>query len=231
MSTTIDNIIDDVDVRLPNVFTEAQKIGWINDEIRKIKRELMTEDTDSSLTTVADQVEYTLPTNIKIENIIEPIYIAQDAVITSTTVFKPYYFAKSNKVLAYGNYDLGDDVYFDFLDGKIGFYPTPTTTGLQIFINFYKTPATYTATTDVIELEDDWLDILKFSLMRTIAMSGNNPDIELANMYGVEYNNLMSSILHDKHERKPYYPVTKDVMKKRSRMTGRTPQEIIMRNQ
>ena len=42
-----------------------------------------------------------------------------------------------------------------------------------------------------IELNDNYIDLVKYNVLSIIAMSGHNPDIELANEYILLYNNLI----------------------------------------
>ena len=64
---------------------------------------------------------------------------------------------------------------------------------------------------DYIELDDNYIDLVKYNVMSIIAMSGHNPDIELANEYILLYNNLVQKANENKNEQQQRYPVIKDL--------------------
>ena len=64
---------------------------------------------------------------------------------------------------------------------------------------------------DYIELDDNYVDLVKYNVISIIAMSGHNPDIELANEYILLYNNLVMKANENKNEQQQRYPVIRDL--------------------
>ncbi len=61
-----------------------------------------------------------------------------------------------------------------------------------------------------IELDDNYVDLVKYNVMSIIAMSGHNPDTELANEYILLYNNLVQKANENKNEQQQRYPVIRN---------------------
>ena len=74
-----------------------------------------------------------------------------------------------------------------------------------------------TSEDDTIELNDNYIDLVKYNVMSIIAMSGHNPDVELANEYILLYNNLVTQANEAKNEQQQRYPLIRNVTKKRRR--------------
>ena len=68
-----------------------------------------------------------------------------------------------------------------------------------------------TSRDDFIELDDNYIDLVKFNVMSIIAMSGHNPDVELANEYILLYNNLVMKANENKNEQQQRYPIIRDL--------------------
>lgn len=218
---TVQQLIDKIDYLYPNSFTDAQKVDVMNDVQREIFRELQKEDF-YEFTTIADQCFYTMPSNMSIEHIIY-VGISSDTTITDDSDFQEYTYAKQDETLT--GYK-----YFDGLDGQIGIYPVPDTTGENARIRYYKRPGlmstnSLTATPD---LEEDWQKILVYGAISELASAGSSPDIDVANNFTIKYNSLMQLISQARYERAPHYPSTKDVMKKTGYVRRRTPESVVI---
>ena len=74
-----------------------------------------------------------------------------------------------------------------------------------------------TSLDDYIELDDNYVDLVKYNLMNIIALSGHNPDIELANEYILLYNNLVQKANENKNEQQQRCPVIRNVVKYKRR--------------
>ena len=61
-----------------------------------------------------------------------------------------------------------------------------------------------------IELDDNYVDLVKYNVMSIIAMSGHNPDTELGNEYILLYNNLVQKANENKNEQQQRYPVIRN---------------------
>jgi hypothetical protein len=176
---------------------DAEIVSILDDEQREIFREMQLKDM-YEFTTIANQWSYLLPTNCSIE-FLEYVGLTKDAVITSNTVFEKYTFAELNE-------DMAGYKYFDALNGLIGLYPMPDTTGWNIRLIFRKRPVLMNVAilTASPELSEDWHRILVYGAIAEIAGSGSNPDTTTANNYTEKYNELMGQILLAKYNNKAH---------------------------
>jgi hypothetical protein len=191
-------------------WTDAEIVSILNDEQREIFRELQIKDM-YEFTTIADQWSYLLPSNCSVE-FLEYVGLTEDATITSNSDFQEYTYADLNE-------EMSGYRYFDALNGLIGLYPMPDTSGWNIRLIFRKRPVLMSATilTATPELNEDWHRILVYGAIAEIAGSGSNPDTTTANNYTTKYNELLKEIKQSRYEVTPKYPKTKDVMIKRFR--------------
>ena len=100
--------------------------------------------------------------------------------------------------------------YYDGREGLIGIYPTPKDIR-KVDVYYMKKPKMITSEDDYIELDDNYIDLVKYNVMSIIAMSGYNPDTELANEYILLYNNLVQKANENKNEQQQRYPVIRKV--------------------
>ncbi len=209
--TTVKQVLDDIKVRLPHEYSQESLFLWINETMKKIYKDLAVQD-QYSFTTRAGQELYSLPENCSID------------MVASVTI--------SNKARSQDNlYDWGtfkqlksylpeenmlEAGYYDGREGTLGIYPAPKDVR-KIIVFYWKKPKMITDETDFLELNDNYIDLVKYNVMSIIAMSGHNPDIELANEYILLYNNLVQRANEDKNEQQQRYPVVRNIMKKRRR--------------
>jgi hypothetical protein len=184
-----------------STWTDAEIVSILNDEQREIFRELQLKDI-YEFETIADQWSYSLPSNCEVE-FLEYVGLTKDATITSNSSFQEYTYAELNE-------EMSGYRYFDALNGLIGLYPMPDTTGWNIRLIFRKRPALLSVSnlSDSPELKEDWHRILVYGAISEIAGSGSNPDTTTANNYTLKYNALMGDIKLAKYNNKPY-PRTK----------------------
>ena len=187
---TVVQILADIDVRLPNSFTEAQKLAFCNDIQRKLYPYIDYEQTYDFV--ASSSMEYSLSTNIRIDKI-KAVYIADSTLATSTTVWQEHeYVGAGNTLEGYQYYVPNIEHYNTTAVNTIGLYPNSTEERYgRIYYNSLL-PALTTTTTP--SFNEEWHDIIKFGVMEIIAKSGNNPDIELANNYHREYRDMLREI-------------------------------------
>lgn len=184
MSETIQEVLAYIDDLLPNSLTTATKISLVNAELRKIW-EHMTPIEMYEFDTVADQMLYDYPTNISIDMIIEKgvlVATSTDAV-SSTTVFGEYTFRGLDEE-ENGNqfYDLG---------GQLRISPTPDNVyPARIIYQDYPTLFASTDTTVQFNIDQDYVDLIKFKVMSRVAKSGRFPNVEIANNYELDAKEL-----------------------------------------
>jgi hypothetical protein len=157
------------------------------EEYVKFKRLKNRYTTDSTLTTVANQLEYTFPTNCVIENISgEQIYVTID---NQDYIFE---YADGDQDISTGDYYRygSTDAKFELLrDGK-----AIDTAGYTITIRYYPEPTAITLATQTPDLESKYHNLLIYRLFNRMAMLGENPDATIANVWQTEYNTAYEDI-------------------------------------
>lgn len=203
--TTVGQVLDDIQVRLPHEYSDSSLFLWINETMKKIYKDLAIQDQYSFLTS-ANQELYVLPQDCSID-MIDHVTMSEKA----RNQDNPYDWGQFEEIRSYlPNEKMTTKGYFDGREGTIGLYPIPVDTR-KIDIYYLKKPPMVTKRSDFILLNDNYIDLVKFNVMSIIAMSGHNPDIELANEYILLYNNLVSKANEDKHERQQRYPVIRNL--------------------
>lgn len=202
--TTVGQVIDDIRVRLPHEYIDDTLFLWINETMKKIYKDLAIQE-QYSFTTRANQELYVLPEDCSIDMI--------ESVTKSSLARNqdnPYKWGDFKELKSYlHNDNMITDGYYDGREGSIGLYPVPVDVR-KIYIYYFKKPKMVTKRDDFIELDDNYIDLVKYNVMSIIAMSGHNPDIELANEYILLYNNLVQRANENKNEQQQRYPIIRD---------------------
>lgn len=200
-----------VDDMYPNGFTDAQKIGWMNEAIYKVYKDIGMDDY-SDVTTVADQSIYAFPTYV------EPELIKAMTVSLSSEDADELHYQRHlnplalNDPLKVNGWAKVDEDYFII-------YPEPTESGQVIRIYHQLKPPEYASTDTAEDLEDylrrDYLLVLRYDVLHTMAVA--NDDIIKANNFGVLYNEEFLRVRRQKWQKAGKYPRTVDTMKANSR--------------
>lgn len=203
--TTVRQIIADIDRRYPNTYTDEDKISWINDTMRQIYNDIAVKDFYGFYTRKGQNI-YTLPEDCDMRDI-KSVEISE----------KPKTGYDDNDVgrfyelhFALRDQDMFAHSFFDAMNGMIGIFPTPDASGYKVNIYYGKRPKMITSLDDYIQLDDQYVDLVKYNVIAIIAMSGHNPDIEVANEYILLYNNLVVDAKQATFEQQPQYPIVKD---------------------
>ena len=209
--TTVKQVLDDIQVRLPHEYDKKSLFLWINETMKKIYKDLAIQEQYSFITR-SDQELYSLPEDCSID-MISSVTISNKA----RNQDNPYDWGTFKELKSYlENENMIEAGYYDGREGLIGIYPTPKDVR-QIRVFYWKKPKMITDESDFIELNDNYIDLVKYNVMSIIAMSGHNPDIELANEYILLYNNLVQRANEDKNEQKQRYPMIRNMVKERRR--------------
>lgn len=196
---TVQELLNDIDVLLPNTFTTAQKLVWMN-EAQRLLFKYMNSMEVYEFTTVADQATYNMASDCTID-LIDSVQLCTDSEITVDSIFYQYRFVPLNAEFTGNN-------YYEVPGGLIGLYPVPEETGYNVKIFYNKRPVLLSASdlTVTPNLNEDYQPALKSYTLSKIAKAGNNPDVELANNYMIEFNNYMGMMFQDWAKNKAKVP-------------------------
>jgi hypothetical protein len=163
--STLQDILTDIDARLPNTFTNAQKVGWMQDKLNEIWPHVALVDS-FEFDTVANQYVYVLPEYTKVQYI-DSVVISADTgdFIDQSTVWHEYAYQRPNITLA--GYK-----YYDIL-GSLGISPVPDQSGYKASVLFRKIPIQLNAD-DLdapFDFDDELVHIFKYEVMRIISES------------------------------------------------------------
>ena len=210
--TTVKQILDDIQIRLPHEYSRESLILWINETMKKIYKDIALQDCYSFITSAGQNV-YSLPENCSID-MITSVTISSN----QRTAQNPYDWGIFEEIRSYiPDEKMNVSGYYDATEGTIGLYPVPQDVR-KVFIYYLKKPKMITHEDDYIELDDNFVDLIKYNVMSIIAISGHNPDIELANEYILLYNNLVQKANESKNEQQQRYPIIRSVYRNKVRM-------------
>ena len=203
--TTVKQVLDDIKVRLPHTYTNESLFLWLNETMKKIYKDLAIQ-SQYSFTTSVDRELYALPEDCSID-MINSVTISEKA----KNQDNPYNWGNFRELKSYLPQEkMSVPGYYDGREGLIGIYPTPKDIR-KVDVYYMKKPKMITSEDDYIELDDNYIDLVKYNVMSIIAMSGYNPDTELANEYILLYNNLVQKANENKNEQQQRYPVIRKV--------------------
>lgn len=208
---TLEDVIADIDVMYPNDVSDEIKVRWINAELQSVYKDAFI-NFIHRVTTVADSGLYDLADNIQVKNILSPVYMSDTTTISEDSSFTVYEYVRSHN-------DLIGNCYYDAKFNKknqLGIYPKPTKNNLIITFAYKRKPSAVTAADQTVrpEIRDEWTDLLKYKCIMKLALSGNNPDVEVYNAYGRLYNALVAEVKKDRYEQEREYKRTRDVLHK-----------------
>lgn len=206
--TTAKQLLTDIERRYPNTYAEEDKISWINDTMKEIYKDLAIQEF-YSFNTIKGQNLYSLPDDCSIDNIknVEISSMEKTATNSDWGEFKSLKNSLRDQ-------EMYEPSYYDGTEGLLGIFPIPKGT-YKINVFYNKRPKMITNIDDYIELDDRYTDLVKFKVLSIIAMSGHNPDIEIANQYILLYNNLVQEANQSKYEDQQQYPKVRDEQRPR----------------
>ena len=209
--TTAKQVLDDIQTRLPHEYSQETLFLWLNESMKKIYRDLAIQ-SQYSFTTRAGEELYSLPDDCSIDMI---SHVTRSEKARSQD--NPYDWGGFTELRSYlPEENMTEEGYYDGREGLLGLYPCPKDVR-KIDVYYWKKPDMITKETDFIQLNDNYIDLVKYNVMSIIAMSGHNPDIELANEYILLYNNLVTQANEAKNEQQQRYPIIRDLSKRNRR--------------
>lgn len=137
--------------------------------------------------TIADQLSYTLPSNCRIEDILQ-IEVATDASDTDFDKFTYKGIMDENNLSGnyFGRYT--DTTYWLMQDGE-----PISTSGLTVLIYHYKRPTQFDSSdlSVIPDLDPDYHDLLKFGIVQAMYEQGAHPNTELADYWQRKFEEKM----------------------------------------
>jgi len=209
MSTDIGGLTTQIDARLPNGVSHAQKVNYFNTVIKKIYRDVPMESVYQFV--ASSSMLYDMSTNWRIDKTNRVLVSNATATtdITSTTLWEEYKYAGFDDELIENQYYTPNE-HFQTTDAivsssQIGLYPESTE--LRVARVYYdRIPATIgTASSDsttIPDIEEEYYELLLLGTLELVAKSGNAPDVELANNYYADYRDERKRVRMDKALRK-----------------------------
>lgn len=218
---TLQQILTKISLYYPHSYTNAEVVSILNDALLEIYKDCSIKG-EHNFATVKDQKLYSIPSGMEMGNIIY-FGITHDLTITDKSYFIPYFYEPD----PYNNLN-GGYKFYDGLNNKFGVYPIPTSNEWTGRVIYNKRPATLSESTltAVPDIITDAHLLLVYKAIMELAGAGNNPDIEIVNIYTIKYNDLYKQIKALKYNNEPNYTVTRDAMKKNRRYSDRT--EVIV---
>lgn len=179
---TLDEILTDIDDRYANVFSQEQKIRWLNQVQRDVFREIALPEI-LQFKTVPGMSLYTETEGIDFD------------LIDSVTV-------DGNKYDLKGINDTLDTYsYINVKDKHMALYPKPEKV-MDVYVYYKKRPKTLIDLTETPELKEDYQEILKHGVFMIMALAMD--DIGKHNNFAMLYNAELQKIKDDRKPSRDY---------------------------
>ena len=187
MSLTLRKIVDMADKRVPNTETDTEKVEFLDQLQRQLYRKIEIPEKIEKIITVVDTSLYTLPSYI-VPNRIKSITITDSDGLNPVN----YEYRGDGQEVVYNCYYIinGES------SNTLGIYPTPTEAGIMI-ISFMDSPNTLDSgnMTTVPRFFDDYQMLFVYKLAAELAKLQH--DVDLANNYESEYNDLLKESIKE----------------------------------
>lgn len=210
---TVQQLLDDINLRYKNSLTTAQKIYWMNRVQKEIFQEAPHEAPPYYFTTVDRQSFYPLPSDCDPDDIIK--------VTIETKPGSNEYDPLTYKEFSSDEIVSAQDKFYTTYDRNIYINPQPTTetAGRKVYIYYNKKPAELSETnlSASPDLQEAYQDLLVYGTIISIAEA--NEDVAMVNNYVGKYNALLRKLQLEKLHKMPKYPSTKNVLPRRISMS------------
>lgn len=199
--STLAEIIAYVDRKYPNSETDANKcidLNFIHTSVFLEIQRLKNDHVIWADVTVADQTFYNLPTNGKIEDIVN---ISIETAVDSDEFDDYIYKGVNDDIRGINCYMRAEAGTYAILSSE----EPIDTAGLDILVYYYKRPITFTSAdlTVVPELDTDYHELLRYGLIAELASQGHNPDTEVADFWQRKFDESLMRIKDSLADYKP----------------------------
>jgi hypothetical protein len=189
LMSTLQELITDIDERLPNTFTPARKIGWMQDKLNEIWPHIAFTDS-YEFDTIGGQQVYVLPYYIKIQYI-EGVFVSSvtEEHITASTNWYEHRYQRPNE-------SVSGRTFYDVL-GSLGISPAPDANGYKVSVIIRKKPLELDANDldAAFDFDDELSHMLKYEVMRIIAESPPYESAARAQYFNSKMNEVFDLIL------------------------------------
>lgn len=177
MAETLGQVLNYINEILPNRMNSTTIVTLINNETRKIWKH-MTSTQLYNFDTITDQAYYNLPSDCDFESIVENGVMISNT--TNSTSYTVYTYCGADE-------ELTGNRYFEGLTNTFGLYPIPDNS-YSARIKYQERPLQIASsdTATQFNLDQDYIDVIKFRVMSRVAKSGNNPDVDLGNNFELD---------------------------------------------
>ncbi len=210
---TLTEFLADVNLRVPNAYTDAEKVVWLNEAISEVYREIAVQDIYEQSTT-AEIALYELPDGVIFDNIIS-MTISSTAEEAGKTV------GQISLTPILPNESIRKYTWMKVKERYFAVYPTPGETGQIIRITYQVQPIEYTSSVEdlakdlTVYLRKDYLQSIKYHVLYIICESME--EITKANNFQVRYNDQLLRLKMDEFRKQGKYPNTRNVTKRSSK--------------
>lgn len=188
MAETLGQALSYINLCLPNAFASSDIVTLINNEQRKVFKDF-TSTNLYSFETVEDQITYTLPSTSFTFDLINDVYCDNSTnAVSSTTIFTPYKYA--------GDMSEIDGYQYYNQVGSLALNPIPDKSGYHVRVYYQERPYIFTSTETTVQfnLDQDYIDYIKFKVMARIAKSGRTPNVVLGNNYELDAKEVLKKL-------------------------------------
>lgn len=185
---SIQNLLNDIDLRYKNTFTTDQKLVWMNEEQRELFETLEVDSVPFSFSLVADQYLYPIPNGVEKDRIKVMTIQVNDQTPAS---FEEIPFIENNN-----NREAFEDQYWYTIVENNFYINTPSTPvdGRLIYIYLDAQPEDLSSTALNIEpsVPIRYQELLKLGTLKRIAAA--RKDTQMYNNYDAEYQQKIADL-------------------------------------
>jgi hypothetical protein len=208
-------ILNDVDLRYRNTFTQPQKLVWMNEEVNELYEILEIDSAPVNFPLQTDVKFYPIPDGVDIDRIKTISIQVNDHVTDPEFRQLPFRMNDDN------SYTYVADLYYSIV-GDSFFIPNGTVDDRQIYI-YMDTPPDEVNTSNIANespVPVRYQEILKLGVLKRIAMARN--DITRQNNFDASYQEKISDLSWKMRMQEPEFRAPVDMMPRANRFrTGR----------
>lgn len=198
-------ILNDIDLRYRNTFTQSQKLVWFNEEQRELFDVLEIDSPPYAFPTVLGENFYPFPAEFDVTKIKVVTYQVGDT-IESTYIEVPFKRNDDNQTVSGGVwYTITSDAMYLHVAGGV-----PDNRNVYIYTDADPTEVTVANVSENPSLPVRYQELLKLGVLKRIA--GARKDVQMQNNYDMEYQEKISDVLWQRKQKEPEWTQPIDAM-------------------